>query len=200
MEPPLLLMDEPLSNLDAQLRDDMRLELKRLQRELGVTAVYVTHDQAEALALSNQVAVMRDGRIVQEGRPREIYEEPRSRFVAEFLGNPNLFEGIVEDDSMVSTPHGPLAAQGAAGKQLGTRVIVAVPPERLALREGSPDGHANQFAGTIVNRAFRGDTVEHVVRVGDQELRARCDSSISIAQGTEVTVVLAPESCRLIDD
>ncbi len=85
MEPPLLLLDEPLSNLDAKLREDMRFELKRLQRELGITGIYVTHDQVEALAMSNRVAVMRAGKIEQVGRPREVYEAPKSRFVADFI-------------------------------------------------------------------------------------------------------------------
>jgi iron(III) transport system ATP-binding protein len=202
MEPPLLLMDEPLSNLDAQLREDMRLEVKRLQRELGVTSVYVTHDQAEALALSNRVAVMRDGRIEQVGRPREIYERPGSRFVAEFMGNPNLIAGTVESDGIVATAHGPLRAE-TSGRRPGARVVLAVHPERLTLREAAPEGdplHPNELRGTVVNRAFHGDTVEHVIRVGSQELRARCDSSTSIPQGTEVAVGLPPESCRLIDD
>src|SRR5438874_4855102 len=96
MEPPLLLLDEPLSNLDAKLRENMRFELKRLQRELGITGVYVTHDQVEALAMSNRVAVMRDGRLEQVGRPREIYERPRSKFVADFIGTSNFIDGVVE--------------------------------------------------------------------------------------------------------
>src|SRR5438046_589459 len=86
LEPPLLLLDEPLSNLDAKLREDMRFELKRLQRDLGITGIYVTHDQLEALAMSNRVAVMRDGKIEQVGAPRAVYEHPRSRFVADFIG------------------------------------------------------------------------------------------------------------------
>jgi iron(III) transport system ATP-binding protein len=198
-EPPLLLMDEPLSNLDAQLREDVRLELKRLLRENGVTAVHVTHDQAEALALSNQVAVMRDGQIEQVGRPRDIYERPRSRFVAKFMGNPNLFEGTVEAGSVVATALGPLSVP-IEGFAAGARVLVAVPPERLALREGAPDGRVNSLAGVVVTRAFQGDTVEHLIRVRDQELRARVDASISIPQGTGVTVTLPPESCLLVDD
>ncbi len=97
MEPPLLLLDEPLSNLDAKLREDMRFELKRLQRELGLTCVYVTHDQTEALAMSNQVAVMRDGKVEQVGKPRDIYEAPKTRFVADFIGTSNFIEGVVEE-------------------------------------------------------------------------------------------------------
>ena len=95
MEPQLLLLDEPLSNLDAKLRDDMRFELKRLQREFNLTTVYVTHDQSEALALSHEIAVMNDGLIVQIGTPREIYEQPANRFVADFVGPTNFVDGTV---------------------------------------------------------------------------------------------------------
>jgi iron(III) transport system ATP-binding protein len=95
MEPALLLLDEPLSNLDAKLREKMRFELKRLQRELKITTVYVTHDQSEALALSHQIAVMNEGRIQQIGTPREIYEQPGSQFVADFVGNTNFIEGVL---------------------------------------------------------------------------------------------------------
>src|SRR5438067_52242 len=103
MQPDLLLLDEPLSNLDARLRERMRLELKRIQRELSITTVYVTHDQAEALALSHEIAVMKEGRIVQIGSPRSIYERPQDRFVAEFIGNSNFIEAeVVWPDS---SPH-----------------------------------------------------------------------------------------------
>ena len=95
MEPQLLLLDEPLSNLDAKLREHMRFELKRLQRELGITTVYVTHDQSEALALSHEIAVMNEGRIQQIGSPRDIYERPRSQFVADFVGTTNFLDGTV---------------------------------------------------------------------------------------------------------
>src|SRR5512145_2141694 len=97
MEPSLLLLDEPLSNLDAKLRERMRFELKRLQRELGITTVYVTHDQSEALALSHSIAVMNAGRIEQLGSPREVYERPRNQFVADFIGTTNFVNGTVKD-------------------------------------------------------------------------------------------------------
>src|SRR3954462_3431688 len=95
MEPQLLLLDEPLSNLDAKLRHHMRFELKRIQRELNLTTIYVTHDQSEALALSHEIAVMNDGRIVQIGSPRDVYERPRNRFVADFVGTTNFLDGKV---------------------------------------------------------------------------------------------------------
>ncbi|MGH7554069.1 MAG: ABC transporter ATP-binding protein, partial [Longimicrobiales bacterium] len=108
MEPQLLLLDEPMSNLDAKLRERMRFELKQIQRDTGVTTVYVTHDQTEALALSHEVAVMNEGRIIQIGTPREIYERPRSRFVADFIGRTNLLEAKV------------VAADGVGHYRLGT--------------------------------------------------------------------------------
>src|SRR5437763_8311381 len=113
MEPALLLLDEPLSNLDAKLREDMRFELKRLQRELGLTCVYVTHDQTEALAMSNHAAVMRDGKVEQIGRPRDIYESPQTRFVADFIGTSNFIDGVVQEKRsggyLVRTEQGQLA-------------------------------------------------------------------------------------------
>jgi energy-coupling factor transporter ATP-binding protein EcfA2/quercetin dioxygenase-like cupin family protein len=135
MEPPLLLLDEPLSNLDAKLRDEMRFELKRLQRELGITGVYVTHDQVEALAMSNRVAVMRDGKIEQVGPPREVYERPRSRFVADFIGTSNFIDGVVraKQDGVytVETPDGELRVPSDADFAPGARVVVAGAGDRL---------------------------------------------------------------------
>jgi iron(III) transport system ATP-binding protein len=206
-QPPLLLMDEPLSSLDAQLRDDMRLELKRLQRELGITSVYVTHDQAEALAMSNLIAVMREGTIEQVGKPRHIYERPRSRFVAEFIGASNLIEGVVERrDSngacSVSTPAGPLGvAHSDDGARPGTPVVVSIRSERVAVEPWrAGDVRPNTWRGTVHNRAFRGDAVDHVVSVGELRIRARCDASVSIPQGTEVSVTLPEAACSLLPE
>jgi iron(III) transport system ATP-binding protein len=202
IEPPLLLMDEPLSNLDARLRDDMRLELKRMQRELGVTSLYVTHDQSEALALSNTVAVMRDGRIEQVGKPREIYEQPRSRFVAEFLGSANLVEGVVRGGGAVETAHGTLVLRSAAGFSEGERVVAAIRAELIGL-EPHVDGaggdlRPNHLHGSVRNRAFRGESVDHVVLVGERELRVRSPAALSIPQGTKVTLSVPEEGCPLI--
>ena len=199
VEPPLLLMDEPLSNLDAGLREDMRLELKRLQRELGLTAVYVTHDQAEALALSTYVGVMRDGRLEQVARPRALYEHPGSRYVAEFLGAGNLLSGDVVrtsgGDIEVSTPQGPLTVPGE-GKP-GDRVLVAVRPEAVTLREGAAG--EGEWAGIVRARAFRGDRMEHVVEVAGVDLKVR-GSSRSRFPGTEVALVLDEGACSLIPE
>jgi iron(III) transport system ATP-binding protein len=203
LEPPLLLMDEPLSNLDARLRDDMRLELKRLQRELGITSVYVTHDQAEALALSNRVAVMSRGRVEQVGKPREIYQRPRSRFVAEFLGNANLIDAVVERTEAgmytLSTPHGELRTTVRERFASGERVVVCIHSERLRLEPGvAGQNRPNHWPGKVLTRAFRGDAIDHVVEVGSTQLRARCDPSTLIRPGTEVTVLLPEDGAALL--
>src|SRR3984885_13410685 len=144
MEPQLLLLDEPLSNLDAKLRDRMRSELKRLQRELGLTTVYVTHDQSEALALSHEIAVMNDGHVVQVGTPRQIYEQPRNQFVADFVGTTNFIGGTVTavDDGKgrcrVSSGVGPLRVQARQGVAKDTAVTISVRPEDVELSEPPP--------------------------------------------------------------
>jgi iron(III) transport system ATP-binding protein len=203
MEPPLLLLDEPLSNLDAKLREDMRFELKRLQREFGITAVYVTHDQIEALAMSNVIAVMNDGTIQQIGKPREIYEQPMSRFVADFIGTSNFIEGVSESREAgghtVSTSEGTLRVNSNVDFPAGTRVIVAVRPEHLKLDSTAPhETGPNRWMGKIEVRAFLGESVDHVVAVGKLKIRARCNPTQSIPPETEVTLTLPPEACSLI--
>ena len=203
VEPPLLLMDEPLSNLDARLREDMRIELKRMQRELGVTALYVTHDQAEALALSNRVAVMREGRIEQVGKPRQIYERPETRFVAEFLGSANVIEGVVEQAAdggcSIATPQGTLTAGPSDGVAAGDAVAISIRAELVEIEvDGAGPAAPGRWRGVVRARAFRGDSIDHVVEVDGVELRVRCDSSQSIRPGTEVSLRLPREACCLI--
>jgi len=202
MEPPLLLLDEPLSNLDAKLREEMVFELKRLQRELGLTAVYVTHDQVEALAMSNRVAVMRDGKIEQVGRPREVYEAPGSRFVADFIGTSNFIDGVVESRQngvyTVRTEHGELHVRSDSEYSVGAPVVVAARPEHVGLAQGANGIGANRWRGRVEARAFLGESVDHVVSVGSREIRARCNSKISIPAPTEVTVTFDEEAFSLI--
>jgi iron(III) transport system ATP-binding protein len=202
MEPSLLLLDEPLSNLDAKLREDMRFELKRLQRELGITCVYVTHDQTEALAMSNQVAVMRDGKVEQVGKPRDIYESPKTRFVADFIGTSNFIEGVVEEKRgagyLVRTEQGQLEVPSEFQHAAGDAVVVSARPEHIALTTDRNGGGPNEWSGRVGARAFLGEVVDHVVAVGGTEIRVRCNSTISIPPETDVTLVFNQEALTLI--
>ncbi|MDQ1737905.1 MAG: spermidine/putrescine transport system ATP-binding protein [Pseudonocardiales bacterium] len=181
-KPKLLLLDEPLSNLDAKLRERMRFEIKRLQTELGVTAIYVTHDQGEALALSDEIAIMRDGVIVQQGNPNDIYNQPGSDFVADFIGSANLVFGTCQVAGRVGELievelEGGVRASGSATCDLaeGDPVVLVVRPESvkttpLAEGERAPEG---QLIGTVRARIFLGESVDLLVETLGRELRIR---------------------------
>jgi iron(III) transport system ATP-binding protein len=202
IQPQLMLLDEPLSNLDAKLRENMRFELKRLQRELDLTAVYVTHDQVEALALSSRIAVMNAGKIEQIGKPREIYTQPKTQFVAEFIGSSNFIAGRAGrrsgDNVCIDTVDGPLWSSAGVVPE-GTEVLVSLRPENLALsRRPGPESTVNELRATVVNRAFMGESVDHVVSIGKLELRVRANPSISIPPGEEVYVTVDPANVTLV--
>jgi iron(III) transport system ATP-binding protein len=204
INPPLLLLDEPLSNLDAKLRESMRFELKRLQREFGLTCVYVTHDQTEALTLSDRIAVMNEGRIVQIGTPSEIYAKPNSHFVADFIGTTNFVDGTVAqrdgDDYLVDAALGRVSVRSEADVAIGAEVQLSVRPEWITLSEGSgAAGSVNVWAGVVVSRAFQGDAVDYMIRVGDLELRSRANPSQSIEPGSEVSISAASDRIVLIE-
>jgi iron(III) transport system ATP-binding protein len=202
LEPPLLLLDEPLSNLDAKLREEMRFELKRLQRDLGITGIYVTHDQVEALAMSNRVAVMRDGQIEQIDAPRVVYEHPASRFVADFIGTSNFIDGTVESRDgqtyIVRTEDGVLRVTSDKQYDVGAAVVVAARPEHIQLTTSLNGAGPNVWRGRVEARAFLGEVVDHVVSIGSREIRARCNSKVSIPPPTEVTVEFHEEAFSLI--
>lgn len=203
VEPPLLLLDEPLSNLDAKLRESLRLELKRLQREMGITSIYVTHDQIEALAISSTIAVMDHGEVAQVGKPRDIYERPANRFVAEFIGTSNFIGGTVvkkrEGTTVVETASGLLSLGARDDVAVGDSVLVSIRPETIGIAPAtSPSPAEGAWRGTVVNRAFLGDTIDHIVAVGDREFRVRGNPSISIAQGSVVSLTFSPESFSLV--
>jgi iron(III) transport system ATP-binding protein len=204
MEPQLLLLDEPMSNLDAKLRERMRFELKRIQRDTRVTTVYVTHDQTEALALSHEIAVMNEGVIVQVGTPREIYERPRSRFVADFIGRTNLLEAKVvaaegPGNYRVGTVLGELHAGSAAGLRAGEAVALSIRPEDIELSEQRPDG-ANVCTGTVSAKVFLGDTVDFQVAVGDQLLLATAHPSLRTRVGEPIFLRISTEKCVVLAD
>lgn len=202
MEPRLLLLDEPLSNLDAKLRERMRVELKRLQYDLGLTTIYVTHDQAEALALSTRIAVMSDGRLMQIGTPREIYQQPANRFVADFVGMTNFIEATIvgaagpEHLHVADTPLGRLTVHATTPLAAGTVVQVSVRPEDVTLSETRPTAHlANVLEGVVDMKEFIGEAVDFQVRVGERPLMARAHPNLRTPLDAPIFIHLDPEKC-----
>ncbi len=201
LNPDILLLDEPLSNLDAKIRVQVRAEIRTLQQELGITTVYVTHDQEEALSLSDRVAVMREGRVLQLGPPRELYERPRTRFVADFVGTNNLVAGrVVEaagDGVAVETALGRLRArspQGAASLPVGGRCVLAIRPENVTLLAGTAaaGGDGNRCAGRIALAAYLGNTLRYDVETASgltlkADIRDPWHHEL-LARGTTVTL------------
>ena len=208
MEPELLLLDEPLSNLDAKLRDRMRFELKRIQRELGLTTIYVTHDQGEALALSHEIAVMSEGRVVQIGAPRTIYDRPHNRFVADFIGSSNFLDGnVLERDPVTSlwrvrTPLGDLLVTAEAELVPGAHVAISVRPEDVELSEdAAPEGRLlNICSGMVDQKVFLGDFVDFQVKVGEYTLLSRAHPSLRTPIGDSINVRMDPHKCVALPD
>jgi iron(III) transport system ATP-binding protein len=204
LEPAVLLLDEPLSNLDAKLREEMRNEIKSLVRRTGTTTLYVTHDQIEALAMSDRVAVMFGGEIVQEGTPWEVYSSPRTSFVAQFLGKANLLEGTLVDHGSegllgaVETHHGNLRCFVPEEANGNSRVVVSCRPESVVLHIDRPPQRDNVLGGRITERTFLGDAVEYVVAVGDDLMTAKANGVSDLDLGLEVHVELPMEHCRAI--
>jgi spermidine/putrescine transport system ATP-binding protein len=167
--PEVLLLDEPLGALDLKLRKDMQLELKRLQREVGITFVYVTHDQEEALTMSDRIAVMNAGTVLQIGPASEIYEEPNSRFVADFIGETNFIEGTVTSINGGSAQFEgnglTIVADAAPGLVAGTRATLAVRPERIQLGPNKPEGVPNVFPGRVIESVYVGTDTRYLIEL-----------------------------------
>jgi iron(III) transport system ATP-binding protein len=200
--PQALLFDEPLSNLDAKLRIEMRNELRRIQRETGLTSIYVTHDQAEALAISDLIIVMKDGRIVERGRPVDIYRRPRHVFTAQFLGATNLMPGTVTE-----LEAGLLAVTTALGRILGVdptgalrpgaKVVVSIRPEDLSAH-ATAAGPVNTIEGQMTFAAFAGAAVEAELRCGDANMACLLDRDADLTPGRTVTLRAKPEACLVL--
>ena len=170
-EPPILLMDEPLGALDKKLREHMQLEIKRLHRELGMSIIYVTHDQEEALVMSDRIAVFNLGRLEQAGTPTQLYERPATRFVAEFIGESNIFPGVAgataDGFGILETAGVRLRAVVAQPLATGARVVVSIRPERIALQAGDPPaGTENAIGGRVTEIVYLGRSRKYVIRTG----------------------------------
>ena len=166
-EPKLLLLDEPMAALDKKLRHDMQIELQTIQRQLGITFILVTHDQEEALSMSDRICIMRDGQIVQTGSPRDLYDRPRNRYVADFVGKSNFFEGRVDSitgETAKITGPGGVSFVGHAGAGVGTGqpATASLRPEQISLTRGN-----GGVPVTVVNRIFLGEHTEYLVRNPD---------------------------------
>ena len=191
-DPGVILFDEPLSNLDAQLRLTMRGELKALQRRLGLTAIYVTHDQEEALVLSDRIVVMRDGVVEQEGTPVEIYDAPRSRSVAEFLGVRNIFPCAVDGTTAVLVDGTRLPVRGP--RPDGPACVCVRP---ISVRVSAvPERGAN--AAVLTGATYLGDLMQYDLRTGDLTICARGLPQPHLREGAPVFWSVSPESCFLV--
>ena len=203
-KPPLLLLDEPLSNLDAKLRERMRFELKRLQAELDITSIYVTHDQSEALALSHRIAVIKDGRVEQVGAPRDIYDRPRTHFVAEFVGTTNFVSGkVLGADAgpkrwAVDTALGVLIVEPSDPLAPGSKVTFSVRPENLQVDTVRKEG-ANVLEATVLSSIFLGFHQDLELRAGNLTLDARTHPTLDVAVGARVYITIDPVKCIICD-
>ncbi|MGD2127040.1 MAG: ABC transporter ATP-binding protein, partial [Desulfobacteraceae bacterium] len=205
--PKVLLLDEPLSNLDAKLREKMRFEIKSLVRRLGITSVYVTHDQAEAMVISDRIAVMDSGNVVQIGVPQDIYKKPANRFVADFIGTMNFMSGevvqVLQDtdavyvrtefrEKMVCKTH------SIAATTPGKKVYASIRPEDVEVFTEPPDARENLFKGTIVHKAYLGNFLYFFVSVNDTMIRVQVPHHLPQEEGQALYLFLDPQKCMIL--
>ena len=198
-EPSVLLLDEPLSNLDAKLRLEMRHEIRRIVDTLGITTVYVTHDRSEALSLADGMAILRNGRVVQVGAPREIYRRPNSQFVADFLGDTNFLPAILvrsdASEALYKTAAGNLRSSAAPFPR-ATELSLSMRPEALRMRRAGGTEYANALTGTVRSTVYLGDTAQHEIALDgcDAVLRAaELNPRNPPAVGERVTLEIDPD-------
>ncbi|MGD9066227.1 MAG: ABC transporter ATP-binding protein [Desulfobacterales bacterium] len=200
--PKVLLLDEPLSNLDAKLREELRFEIKSLVRRMGITSVYVTHDQAEAMVISDRIAVMESGNVVQIGNAQEIYQKPANRFVADFIGTMNFMSGKVVE--VVPDSNAVYVRTEFSEKMLcaipdhtvvtaGEKVYASIRPEDVEIYTESPQTKENLFKGTIVHKAYLGNFLYFFVNVNDTMIRAQVPHHLPQEEGQELYLCLNPQ-------
>ncbi|MCH4160303.1 ABC transporter ATP-binding protein [Bifidobacterium sp.] len=199
--PKVLLLDESLSALDFKLRREMQDELKRIQRHTGITFIFVTHDQEEALSMGDRIAVFSDGKPSQIGTAQEIYDAPKTRFVADFIGDINFFEGTITEQGMVDSNHARLALseEAAASAQIGTSVTVAVRPENMRL-EAPTEG---LLQGTLTSKVYMGTDIRcHVQLASGEHVLLRVPPALQygrFSEGATVSIVVDPKHTRIVE-
>lgn len=204
-QPRVLLLDEPLAALDRKLRGQMQLELKRLQHELGITFVVVTHDQDEAMAMADRIAVMDSGSIVQSGTPQSLYENPQSRFVAAFIGDTNFLSGRYANGQFLTQQHGTLGVDAGAALADDGNAQIAIRPEHLSLSRQRPSSELNAVKGRVVDKLFGGDSVKVIVAVNEAEQDwivrigvEAFDEAASVVSGDDVWCNWSPSAACLL--
>jgi len=197
-EPEIMLLDEPLSNLDAQLREEMRFEFTELQKKLGITAVYVTHDQAEALVISDKIVILNQGEIVQSGSPKEIYSNPKNKFVAGFIAVTSFIDGNVDSFSnekkkvMVKTDDGYVIYGFNSNFSIGQPVSIAIRMNTLKIFQDESK-KVNMFRGKIIQSSYLGNTIDYKIKMGKWEIRTNAEAKYDYDIGEEVIFYLPPE-------
>ncbi|MDS1138852.1 ABC transporter ATP-binding protein [Pusillimonas sp. SM2304] len=200
-EPKVILFDEPLSNLDAKLREETRKELRRFMGELDITAIYVTHDRVEALALSDTIAVMRNGHIIEKGSPQKIYFNADHRFVADFIGRANQIDAVVQDNlngmTLVQTGMGVIQCL-KRDLAAGSKATLCIRPEFIRITGQARSEGQNIVQGVVESLEFVGEVYEADIRIGQERLLARIDPDVTLHQGDEVSISLDPNHCLLL--
>jgi iron(III) transport system ATP-binding protein len=205
--PKVLLLDEPLSNLDAKLREKMRFEIKSLVRRMGITSVYVTHDQAEAMVISDRIAVMDSGNVVQIGTAQEIYKKPANRFVADFIGTMNFMSGEVvqvlqdTDSVYVRTEFSEkmlCKTPGITATTPGKKVYASIRPEDVEVFAEPPQAMENLFKGTITHKAYLGNLLYFFVSINGTMIRVQVQHHVPQEEGQELYLFLNPQKCMIL--
>jgi iron(III) transport system ATP-binding protein len=198
VDPEILLLDEPLSNLDANLREEMRFEIRRLHDTTGVTMMYVTHDQTEAMVCADRIVVINHGKVEQVGTGAELYEQPRTQFVASFIGRSNVLPGRLASRGVVDVGSAPIQGVDVSSAAVGTAVSVCVRPQRVALGV-APEGPANKLSGRIERVAYLGECSDYLVTLPDGlQIRAFQPPHLQAKPGEQIDVYLPIRDCRVL--
>ncbi len=202
-QPKVLLLDEPLGALDLKLRQEMQLELKKLQRDVGISFVFVTHDQEEALTMADRIAVMHEGQLLQVGSPEEIYERPASKFVADFIGRTNLLEGTVSDGHTVLLENG-ASVHASSGLPAGTRVAISLRPERARIdRRSDTPPEGSHLDGVIDTITYLGNARVYGVKLDWMSIEVREENRPGVdlhEPGDDISVIWNPDAISVVTD